>query len=89
MWQAPSIAPSCFPAHEDTVQWKNPRRQTATACLKAAEWILAAGGFGLLVIDFGDAIRFIPQSSALRLARIAERSGAAIIILAQAGYVCQ
>lgn len=51
--------------------------------LKTAEWILAAGGFGLIVIDFGHAIRFIPQSAALRLARAAERSGAAIIVLAQ------
>jgi hypothetical protein len=51
--------------------------------LKTAEWILAAGGFGLVVIDFGHAIRFIPQSATLRLARAAERSGAAIIVLAQ------
>ena len=85
MWQAPSITPfaRAFSDDDTGAQWKSVGRQTAIACLKAAEWILAAGGFGLLVIDFGDAIRFIPQSSALRLARIAERSGAAIIILAQ------
>lgn len=58
-------------------------RQVATTSLKTAEWILAAGGFGLLVIDFGDAIRFLPQSAPLRLARAAERSGAAIIVLAR------
>ncbi len=52
-------------------------------CLKTAEWVLAAGGFGLVVIDFGHALRFIPSSAALRLARAAERSGAAIIVLAQ------
>ena len=52
------------------------------ASLKTAEWILAAGGFGLVVIDFGQASRFIPASGALRLARAAERSGAALIVLA-------
>jgi hypothetical protein len=52
-------------------------------CLKTAEWILAAGGFGLVVIDFTHALRFIPSSAALRLARAAEHSGAAIIVLAQ------
>jgi len=55
----------------------------AIICLKTAEWVLAAGGFGLVVIDFGQALRFIPSSAALRLARAAERSGAAIIVLAQ------
>jgi hypothetical protein len=68
--------------------------------LKAAEWILAAGGFGLVVIDFtahvadslarlasspsvsGWTRRALPESAALRLARAAERSGAAVIVLA-------
>ncbi|MGH7879340.1 MAG: hypothetical protein ACREQD_07575, partial [Candidatus Binataceae bacterium] len=59
------------------------RRQWVIASLKAAEWILAAGGFGLMVLDFGGAIRFIPQSAAIRLARAAERSGAALIVLAE------
>jgi len=59
------------------------RRQLAITSLKTAEWVLAAGGFGLVVIDFGNTLRFIPQSAALRLARAAERSGAAIIVLAQ------
>jgi hypothetical protein len=53
-----------------------------TALLRAAEWILAANGFGLIVLDFADT-RFIPQSAAIRLARAAERSGAAIIVLAE------
>jgi hypothetical protein len=50
--------------------------------LKAAEWILAAGGFGLVVIDFSGWTRAIPESAALRLARATERSGAAVIVLA-------
>ncbi len=53
-----------------------------SAILKGAELILAAGGFGLVVIDFGDELRALPVSPALRLARAAERSGAAVIALA-------
>jgi hypothetical protein len=53
-----------------------------SAILKGAELILAAGGFGLVVIDFGDDARALPISPALRLARAAERSGAAVIALA-------
>jgi len=50
--------------------------------LKAAELLLAAGGFGLVVIDFG-AMRFpLSQSASLRLARAAERSGTAVLALA-------
>jgi len=58
------------------------RQQQIVASLRAAEWILAAGGFGLIVIDFDQVARFIPQNTVLRLARAAERSGAAIIVLA-------
>jgi len=50
--------------------------------LKAAELLLEAGGFGLVVIDFG-AMRYpLSQSASLRLARAAERSGAAVLALA-------
>jgi hypothetical protein len=50
--------------------------------LKAAELLLEAGGFGLVVVDFG-AMRFpLSQSASLRLARAAERSGAAVLALA-------
>lgn len=50
--------------------------------LKAAEMVLEAGGFGLIVIDFGDIFRAIPDSAVLRIARAAERSGAAVIAIA-------
>jgi hypothetical protein len=70
-------------AADNAAAMKSERRHRAVAILKAAEWVLAAGGFGLVVIDFGSAIRFIPQSAALRLARAAESSGAAIIVLAE------
>jgi hypothetical protein len=52
------------------------------ASLKAAEWILAAGGFGLVILDFGASASQLSQSAALRLARAAERSGAGVLVLA-------
>ncbi|HVA81623.1 MAG TPA: ATPase domain-containing protein [Candidatus Binataceae bacterium] len=55
--------------------------------LKAAEMVLEAGGFGLVIVDFGDTFRAIPDSGALRLARAAERSGAAVIAIAP-GRIC-
>jgi hypothetical protein len=52
------------------------------ASLKAAEWILGAGGFGLVILDLGDNPSQLSQSAALRLARAAERSGAGVLIIA-------
>ena len=49
---------------------------------QAAELILKAGGFGLIVIDLGASAAPLPQSIGLRLAREAERSGAAVIVIA-------
>jgi hypothetical protein len=51
--------------------------------LLAAEMVLGAGGFGLVVIDLGGYARTLTPSAALRLARAAERSGAAVIVLAE------
>jgi hypothetical protein len=55
--------------------------------LLAAEMVLSAGGFGLvvidLVLDIGGRPRTLTLSAALRLARAAERSGAAVIVLAE------
>ena len=50
--------------------------------VKAAELVLEAGGFGLVVVDFGEASRALAHASALRIARAAERSGAAVIAIA-------
>ena len=50
--------------------------------LKAAEMLLEAGGFGLVVIDFGPMRYPLSQSASLRLARAAERSGTAVLALA-------
>ena len=56
------------------------RRQSAI--VKAAELVLEAGGFGLVVVDFGETPRALAHASALRIARAAERSGAAVIAIA-------
>ena len=63
---------------------KSPAWHAAPAwnAVRAAELVLEAGGFGLVVIDFGNFARAIPPSAALRVARIAERTGAAVIVLA-------
>ena len=59
------------------------RQPVATAAsVRAAELVLEAGGFGLVVIDFGNSTRAIPHSAALRVARIAERTSTAVIVLA-------
>jgi hypothetical protein len=58
----------------------NPRLPVAG--LKVAEWILAAGGFGLVILDYGASAPHLPQSTVLRLARSAERCGAAVLVLA-------
>jgi hypothetical protein len=59
-----------------------PRARRQSAIVKAAELVLEAGGFGLVVVDFGAAPRALTHASALRIARAAERSGAAVIAIA-------
>jgi hypothetical protein len=54
----------------------------ARSIVKAAELVLEAGGFGLVVVDFGEAVRALTYASSLRIARAAERSGAAVIAIA-------
>ncbi len=53
-----------------------------TASLKVAEWILAAGEFGLIILDFGSNPPQLSHSAMLRLARAAERCGAGVLVLA-------
>jgi hypothetical protein len=59
-----------------------PRARQQSAIVKAAELVLEAGGFGLVVVDFGEAPRTLAYASSLRIARAAERSGAAVIAIA-------
>jgi hypothetical protein len=58
------------------------RRERSVAVFQAAELVLKAGGFGLVVIDLGASVALLPPSIALRLAREAEHSGAAVIVIA-------
>ncbi|MGH7924594.1 MAG: ATPase domain-containing protein [Candidatus Binatus sp.] len=59
-----------------------PLARQQSAIVKAAELVLEAGGFGLVVVDFGAAPRALAYASSLRIARAAERSGAAVIAIA-------
>jgi hypothetical protein len=60
----------------------SPLARHQSAIVKAAELVLEAGGFGLVVVDFGEAPRALTYASSLRIARAAERSGAAVIAIA-------
>jgi hypothetical protein len=74
-----------FQPNVEGTEFPNRRRSSNSAArcfLRAAELVLEAGGFGLLVMDFGERAFTLTQSSALRLARIAERSGTAVMVLA-------
>jgi hypothetical protein len=68
--------------HVSTRTSYNIRSRERRSELKAAELLLEAGGFGLVVIDFGAMRSPLSQSASLRLARAAERSGAAVLALA-------
>jgi hypothetical protein len=59
-----------------------PLARHQSAIVKAAELVLEAGGFGLVVVDFGEIPRALTYASSLRIARAAERSGAAVIAIA-------
>ena len=50
---------------------------------RAAELVLKAGGFGLLVLDLGSYSGMVSRVAALRLARLAEYGATAVLILAQ------
>jgi len=60
---------------------QNSFSDAARSFLRAAEMVLEAGGFGLLVMDCGESAFALAQSSALRLSRMAERSGTAVLML--------
>jgi hypothetical protein len=50
--------------------------------LAAAEAVVAAGGFGLLVLDFGEHTPSIPSAAWLRLRRVAGRPGTVVLAVA-------
>src|SRR5579875_1863261 len=67
-----------------TIRTAYPRRADSSLknCFRAAELVLEAGGFGLLVMDMGSHGAPFAPATAMRLARLAERSGTALIVIA-------
>jgi hypothetical protein len=62
---------------------RRPRHNAAhLPLLAAAEAIVAAGGFGLLVLDFGERVPFIPGAAWLRLRRVAGAPGTVVLAVA-------
>ena len=49
--------------------------------IQAADLVLGAGGFGLVVLDVGETVPRLSDASWLRLARGAEKSGAALLVV--------
>ncbi len=82
LWVQPEHVASPPPDLGDSEGRRRRHGRTPRGFLRAAEMVLEAGGFGLLVMDFGERAFTLTQSSALRLARAAERSGSAVLMLA-------
>jgi recA bacterial DNA recombination protein len=55
-------------------------RAAGRAVLQAADLLVAAGGFGLVAVDFGERPRRVPDAAWLRLRHAAERQGTAVLI---------
>jgi hypothetical protein len=50
--------------------------------LQAAELLVAAGGFGMVAVDFGERPPRVPDAAWLRLRHAAERQGTAVLVAA-------
>ena len=57
-------------------------RAAGRVVLQAAELLVAAGGFALVVLDFGEHPPRVPDAAWLRLRHAAERHGTAILVTA-------
>jgi hypothetical protein len=57
-------------------------RASARTLLPAADLLVAAGGFGLVAIDFGERPPRVPTSAWLRLQQTAEKQGTAVLLAA-------
>jgi hypothetical protein len=57
-------------------------RAGAREALKAADLLLAAGGFGLVALDLGEGRARIPSAAWVRLKHAAERQGTAVLVAA-------
>lgn len=61
-----------------------PSRDGARLGLQAADILIAAGGFGLVVLDFGEQAPRTPTAAWLRLRHTAERQGTTALVVALA-----
>lgn len=60
--------------------WIRGAARTGRTVLQAAELLVAAGGFGLVVLDFGERPARVPDAAWLRLRHAAERHGTAVLV---------
>jgi len=58
-------------------------RDPARLALQAADVLIAAGGFGLVAIDFGEETPRAPAAAWLRLRHAAERQGTGVLVVAR------
>jgi recA bacterial DNA recombination protein len=58
-----------------------PERRPSRRALAAAEAIVAAGGFGLVVLDFGEVSPAVPSAAWLRLRRLVAAPGTVLLVV--------
>jgi hypothetical protein len=56
-------------------------RRPSRRALAAAEAIVAAGGFGLVVLDFGEVTPAVPSAAWLRLRRLVAAPGTVLLVV--------
>lgn len=62
-------------------------RAAGRTVLQAADLLVSAGGFGLVVVDFGERPARVPTAAWLRLRHAAERQGTAVLVAAPSRIV--
>jgi protein ImuA len=63
------------------------RCEDVARALKAADLVVAAGGFGMVALDLGEARPRLPSAAWIRLKHAAERQGTALVVAAPARVV--
>ena len=82
LWvRAPAPGPGGPPAAPSRVVTPA-RRSPERLLLSAAETIVSAGGFGLLVLDFGERVPSIPSATWIRLRQLVTAPGTVVLVIA-------
>jgi len=86
LWIRLNGAPSRVAARDDSVRPSpmEASRVQPRLGLQAADILMAAGGFGLVVLDFGEQAPRAPTAAWLRLRHTAERQGTTALVVALA-----